>query len=71
MKEWAPQAEARNALFYSLRFLFEVLLQTERSHSTRSYFSDYKHSVGDDCVLNRVWVVCQLPIDNSDSSLGL
>lgn len=59
MKEhWAPTARARDAVFYALRFLSNVMLTDERgmdtSHSPRS---SIKYSARDDFLLNRPWVL--------------
>jgi hypothetical protein len=59
MKEvWAPTARARDATFYALRFLSQVMVDGEHSlkpnNATTSTFS---YSARDDFLLNRPWVL--------------
>lgn len=58
MKEhWAPTARARDAVFYALRFLSNVLLTEEHAMDTGSPSTVYKYSARDDFLLNRPWVL--------------
>jgi hypothetical protein len=60
MKEaWAPTARARDAVFYALQFLSNVMLSEEHGMgpSGRSVQTVYKYSARDDCLLNRPWVL--------------
>lgn len=51
MKErWAPSARARDACFYALRFLSEVLIPED-------HVSGFFYSARDDNLLNRPWVM--------------
>jgi hypothetical protein len=59
MKEvWAPTARARDATFYALRFLSQVMVSGEHSmkpnNTTTGTFS---YSARDDFLLNRPWVL--------------
>lgn len=54
MKEhWAPTARARDATFYALRFLSNVMLPDE--HGSPS--TGFNYSARDDFLLNRPWVL--------------
>ncbi|KAI9848839.1 MAG: hypothetical protein M1837_006355 [Sclerophora amabilis] len=68
MKEWAPSAQARDATFYALRFLSEVLIsdqhQTHQSRTGNTIRSptllneqDSEYSARDDFLINRPWVL--------------
>lgn len=52
-EHWAPKASARDATFYSLKFLQKVLLQEPMNYSKET--SGY--SARDDFLLNRPWVL--------------
>ena len=56
---WAPTARARDAVFYALQFLSNVLLTEEHGvgPSNGSFSTVYKYSARDDCLLNRPWVL--------------
>jgi hypothetical protein len=59
-EQWAPSARARDATFYALRFLCEVLipegeLASKRPHPHQPPTFDY--SARDDYLLNRPWVL--------------
>lgn len=59
MKEhWAPTARARDATFYALRFLSNVLVSEEHSMaSSSSPSTGVTYSARDDFLLNRPWVL--------------
>lgn len=59
MKEqWAPTARARDAVFYALRFLSNVMLPEEHvSAPNASPSSGFRYSARDDFLLNRPWVL--------------
>ncbi|KAF2098906.1 hypothetical protein NA57DRAFT_39777 [Rhizodiscina lignyota] len=65
MKEvWAPTARARDATFYALRFLSQVLLpdgeaglRPEQQSSTGLEQHGFTYSARDDFLLNRPWVL--------------
>ncbi|KAI9756677.1 MAG: hypothetical protein M4579_003766, partial [Chaenotheca gracillima] len=64
MKSWAPSAQARDATFYALRFLSEVLLadrsQTQSGssiHSPTQFIEEQEYSARDDFLINRPWVL--------------
>ncbi|CAK4030880.1 related to C2H2 finger domain [Lecanosticta acicola] len=57
-EQWAPSARARDATFYALRFLCEVLipdgdLRGEKARGSPSF----TYSARDDYLLNRPWIV--------------
>lgn len=62
---WAPSARARDATFYALRFLSEVLIPEDHvsgtkstSHQHRSTLANgFHYSARDDFLLNRPWVL--------------
>ena len=54
MQAWAPKAQARDATFYSLRFLSEVFLRKNNDWSS-AQLMDY--TARDDSLLNRPWVL--------------
>jgi Fungal specific transcription factor domain len=57
MKEgWAPTARARDATFYALRFLCQVLLGGD-SGQPGGMIKDFTYSARDDYLLNRPWVL--------------
>ena len=73
MGEWAPSARARDAVFYALRFLREVLMPDEDQHPSPSSSNSnnnnpyprasphnqptFTYSARDDYLLNRPWVL--------------
>ncbi|KAF2091689.1 hypothetical protein K490DRAFT_31945 [Saccharata proteae CBS 121410] len=63
MKEnWAPTARARDATFYALRFLSQVLMPAENgfhqsSRTPGANTSGFNYSARDDFLLNRPWVL--------------
>jgi hypothetical protein len=60
MKEqWAPTARARDATFYALRFLSNVMVSEGRTmaSSNNPQFASYKYSARDDFLLHRPWVL--------------
>jgi len=63
MKEsWAPTARARDATFYALRFLSQVLILKEPTQqqlpaTVASSVGGYEYSARDDFLLNRPWVL--------------
>ena len=59
MKEsWAPSARARDATFYALRFLSEVLIPEDHALGTgRNTSPGLMYSARDDNLLNRPWVL--------------
>lgn len=68
MKEsWAPTARARDATFYALRFLSQVLLPHESGHGgmpggangpqMAEHAAGFTYSARDDSLLNRPWVL--------------
>ncbi|RMX79367.1 hypothetical protein D0869_08364 [Hortaea werneckii] len=59
-EQWAPSARARDATFYALKFLREVLipedlLATQRAHPHQPL--TFTYSARDDYLLNRPWVL--------------
>lgn len=56
---WAPSARARDAAFYSVRFLWEVLMHEDhRSGHAHHYTSfNFCYSAREDNLLNRPWVL--------------
>ncbi len=60
-EQWAPSARARDATFYALRFLCEVLIPEEelaankRSHPHQP--PTFSYSARDDYLLNRPWIL--------------
>ncbi|KAF2430919.1 hypothetical protein EJ08DRAFT_660339 [Tothia fuscella] len=55
MKEgWAPTARARDATFYALRFLSQVLIPDDNNSMAKPEFG---YSARDDFLLNRPWVL--------------
>jgi len=55
MKEgWAPTARARDATFYALRFLSQVLIPDDTTSMAKPEFG---YSARDDYLLNRPWVL--------------
>jgi hypothetical protein len=60
MKEhWAPTARARDAVFYALRFLSNVMVTEDHGMGTsnNSPVAMYKYNARDDYLLNRPWVL--------------
>lgn len=61
MKEqWAPSARARDATFYALRFLCEVLIPEEELTTKRKRPDQpptFKYNARDDYLLNRPWIL--------------
>ncbi|KAI9774657.1 MAG: hypothetical protein M1840_002906 [Geoglossum simile] len=55
MKEWAPTARARDATFYAVRFLSQVLLPA--GHSIPGGAGTDLYTARDDFLLNRPWVL--------------
>ena len=53
--QWAPTSRARNATFYALRFLSQVLSPDSQSPTSQS--GEFPYSARDDVLLNRPWVV--------------
>jgi hypothetical protein len=55
---WAPSAKARDATYYALKYLQEVLLP-EGTNPYHSSYEDHKfeYSARDDPLLNRPWVL--------------
>lgn len=59
-EQWAPSARARDATFYALRFLCEVLIPEEELISKRPHPHQpptFSYSARDDYLLNRPWVL--------------
>ncbi|KAK1820972.1 hypothetical protein LTR12_004525 [Friedmanniomyces endolithicus] len=59
-EQWAPSARARDATFYALRFLCEVLIPEEALSAKRMNPHQpptFTYSARDDCLLNRPWVL--------------
>lgn len=59
-EQWAPSARARDATFYALRFLCEVLIPEEVLSSKRQHPHQpptFTYSARDDYLLNRPWVL--------------
>lgn len=61
---WAPSARARDAVFYALRFLKEVLIPEEGNHQSSTSTTahsisapNFAYSARDDYLLNRPWVL--------------
>jgi len=57
---WAPTAKARDATWYALRFLCDVLLPKEPvAHGMHRVYDDppFEYSARDDSLLNRPWVL--------------
>jgi hypothetical protein len=57
---WAPSAKARDATFYALRFLCEVLIPEEELAMKRPHPHQpptFSYSARDDYLLNRPWVL--------------
>lgn len=58
MKEvWAPTARARDATFYALRFLSNVMVAGDHSLTSSSSSNPISYSARDDVLLNRPWVL--------------
>jgi hypothetical protein len=59
MKEhWAPTARARDATFYALRFLSNVMVAGDHSMKPNANLSSgFSYSARDDFLLNRPWVL--------------
>jgi Fungal specific transcription factor domain len=55
MKEWAPTARARDATFYAVRFLSQVLLPG--NHNISGGACTELYAARDDFLLNRPWVL--------------
>lgn len=58
--QWAPSARARDATFYALRFLSEVLIPEEELSAKRNSDQQtpiFRYSARDDYLLNRPWVL--------------
>jgi hypothetical protein len=59
-EQWAPSARARDATFYALRFLYEVLIPGEELNSKRQHPHQpptFTYSARDDYLLNRPWIL--------------
>ncbi|GAB7351166.1 hypothetical protein MBLNU459_g1616t1 [Dothideomycetes sp. NU459] len=58
-ESWAPSARARDAAFYAIRFLFEVLMSEEHSsgHIQNQTSFNFQYSAREDNLLNRPWVL--------------
>lgn len=59
-EDWAPSARARDAVFYALRFLCEVLVPEEALQGRRTNPNQppvFTYSARDDYLLNRPWVL--------------
>ncbi|OQO05411.1 hypothetical protein B0A48_09179 [Cryoendolithus antarcticus] len=60
-EQWAPSARARDAVFYALRFLCEVLIPDEELVAKRQQQPPqpptFAYSARDDYLLNRPWVL--------------
>lgn len=59
-EQWAPSARARDAVFYALRFLCEVLIPDEELRQKREnqpHQPTFTYSARDDYLLNRPWVL--------------
>ncbi|WPG99346.1 Hypothetical protein R9X50_00216000 [Acrodontium crateriforme] len=59
-EQWAPSARARDATFYALRFLCEVLIPEEELTSKRTHpnpLPTFTYSSRDDYLLNRPWTL--------------
>ncbi|EOA83819.1 uncharacterized protein SETTUDRAFT_164235 [Exserohilum turcica Et28A] len=55
---WAPTARARDATFYALRFLSNVMVAGEHSLNTNTASTaGFSYSARDDYLLNRPWVL--------------
>lgn len=58
---WAPTARARDAVFYALRFLCEVLIPEEELQSSKRQNPHqpptFSYSARDDFLLNRPWIL--------------
>lgn len=58
MKEgWAPTARARDATFYALRFLSNVMVAGEHSLNPHTASTELSYIARDDFLLNRPWVL--------------
>jgi hypothetical protein len=58
--QWAPSARARDATFYALRFLCEVLTPEEELTAKKNHphvAPKFIYSARDDCLLNRPWIL--------------
>lgn len=59
-EQWAPSARARDATFYALRFLCEVLIPEEELSAKRPHPHQpptFSYSARDDYLLNRPWIL--------------
>lgn len=59
-EQWAPSARARDATFYALRFLCEVLIPEEELTPKRPHPHQpptFSYSARDDYLLNRPWIL--------------
>lgn len=60
-EQWAPSARARDATFYALRFLCEVLIPEEelsaKQRTNPGQPPNFTYSARDDYLLNRPWVL--------------
>ncbi|KAF2774580.1 hypothetical protein EJ03DRAFT_8967 [Teratosphaeria nubilosa] len=59
-EQWAPSARARDATFYALRFLVEVLIPEEDLASKRAFPHQppaFTYNARDDYLLNRPWIL--------------
>lgn len=59
-EHWAPSARARDATFYAIRFLCDVLMQDSCSDEKRGsavQMSAFDYSARDDYLLNRPWIL--------------
>lgn len=59
-EQWAPSARARDATFYALRFLCDVLMQgssVDEKRDPPSQTSTLDYSARDDYLLNRPWIL--------------
>lgn len=56
--KWVSTAHARDATYYAIQFLCEVLLQKDTSPQPNHHQSDYiSYSARDDVLMNRSWVL--------------
>ncbi|KAK5111681.1 hypothetical protein LTR62_004787 [Meristemomyces frigidus] len=59
-EQWAPSARARDATFYALRFLCEVLIPEEELAAKKAQTHQpptFTYSARDDYLLNRPWIL--------------
>ncbi|PGH09228.1 hypothetical protein AJ80_07705 [Polytolypa hystricis UAMH7299] len=56
-ERWATKASARDAAFYALKFLAQVLIPEEGRPGSSAYHNAIEYSAHDDFLLNRPWVL--------------